>query len=87
MKKKFSCSTIDGNSDDLKVEKVPKDVRNVLRAAPSLRPGPAMMNGCLCGDPEAEAIRDAWIFREKVRVVSPDEFNDICQRGETVFHG
>lgn len=72
---------------ELPIERIPKDIRNQLRAAASLRPGPAMMLGCILGDPDAIAIRDAWKFQEKVLIVSPSEYEDLCQRGYTVFHG
>jgi len=72
---------------ELPIERVPIQARQVMRAAKSLRPGPVMMNACLSGDPEAQAVRDSWRFSHPVRVVSPEEFKRISEQGETVFNG
>ncbi|MBS1823427.1 MAG: hypothetical protein JST61_15885 [Acidobacteria bacterium] len=72
---------------ELKIERVPARARQVLCAAKSLRPGPAMMEAAASGNPEAIAIRDAWKLSFPIRVVSRKEFEQICARGETTFNG
>jgi hypothetical protein len=69
------------------VEKFKIQSRNGLKSAPSLRPGLQMMDGCVCGNPEALAIRNAWKFSHPVRIVSRDEFAAMVARNQVVFHG
>lgn len=72
---------------ELPIERVPLDARKLLRAAPSLRPGPAMMEAAAAGNPEAQAVRDAWRFSYPVRIVNAEDFAAICKRGEMTFNG
>ena len=72
---------------EIGIERVPIQSRAALKAARSLRPGIAMMDGCLVGNPEALAIRDAWKFNHPVKTVSPEEFEQMVQKGTVEFNG
>jgi hypothetical protein len=70
-----------------KVELVVVQSRAALKSAPSLRPGIEMMDGCVVGNPEAIAIRNAWRFSFPVRTVSSAEYERIVARGTATFNG
>lgn len=65
-------------------EKIPTSVRQRLKVAASLKPGEAMMNGCLVGNQEAIEVRDAWRFQTsratRCVVVSPSEYAAMVAR-------
>jgi hypothetical protein len=71
---------------ELKVERVPRIIADRLKTARSLKPGVAMMNACVAGDPEAIEIRDSWQFSFPVRVVSREEFAGMEERGRVTFN-
>jgi hypothetical protein len=70
-----------------KPEKIILQSRAMLKAAPSLRPGLAMMDGCLVGNPEAIAIRDSWAFSFPIRRVEHNEYEIMAERGQVTFCG
>jgi hypothetical protein len=70
-----------------KQERVVIQSRSALKSAPSLRPGLAMMDGCLCKSPLAEAIRDSYAFRFPVTIVSHERFAAMAERNLVVFLG
>jgi hypothetical protein len=79
----MSKKTVDG---ELPIERVPRVVVDRLKTARSLKPGESMMNGCVTGDPEAIAIRDAWRFSFPVRVVSRERFAEMEEKGRVTFN-
>jgi hypothetical protein len=68
-----------------KQQRVVIQSRAALKSAPSLRPGLAMMDGCVCGNPEALSIRDAWKCNHPIKTVSRDEFAAMVERGTVTF--
>jgi hypothetical protein len=58
-----------------------------MKTAASLKPGIAMMQAAVAGQPEAVAVRDAWRFNHPVRVVSREEFTKMVERNPVVYGG
>ncbi len=50
-----------------------------------------MMDACICGNPEAMAIRDAWKFQEsratKIKLVSHEDYEQMVERQGSVTFG
>jgi hypothetical protein len=69
------------------VEKITLSSRQMLKSAPSLRPGLAMMEAAAEGNLQACAVRDAWQFKEPIRKVSREQFEAMVTRNPVVFHG
>lgn len=57
------------------------------RTPPSLRPDETMTIGCIFGDANSVAIRDAWRFKFPVTVMTKTELGELSARCRTEFHG
>ncbi|WP_433963643.1 hypothetical protein [Tunturiibacter gelidiferens] len=69
------------------VERIPMhQARAIMKPAPSLKPGPSMMDGCLIDEPESLAIRDAWRFAFPIRTVTREQFEEMTTRNTVVFN-
>lgn len=69
------------------VEKITLSSSMMLKSAPSLRPGLAMMQAAAEGNKEACAIRDAWKFSYPIRKVTSEQFEAMVNRNPVVFLG
>ena len=68
------------------IQRVPRHIlSSALKAARSLRPGADVIEAAAAGNEEACVVRDAWRFNHPIRLVTPDEFECICERGRTTF--
>jgi hypothetical protein len=72
-----------------KQERVVIQSRAALKAAPSLRPGVEVCEGCAAGNPLALAIAEAWRFKAnratRITVVSREEYVRLVEKGTVNF--
>lgn len=64
-------------------EKIP--VKELWKAAPSLRPGMSMIEMAARKNPYACAVRDAWQFRHPVSVLSREAYAELVERCTVTF--
>jgi hypothetical protein len=68
------------------VEKI--DHKRLWPAAPSLKPGVAVIEQACRHQPEAMAIVESWRFRHPVKTLAREEYTSLIARSEgVVFHG
>lgn len=65
----------------------PKHTKRMWKPAPSLAPGPTMIEAAAerKAHPYATAIRDAWQFKHKVKVLSKQDYQRLVERGTVTF--
>jgi hypothetical protein len=73
---------------EVDIERIPvHQARAAMRPQPSQKPGVSMMNACVDGNREAQAIRDIWRFNHPIKIVPPEEFERMTVRNQVIFHG